>query len=292
MNRTIAIKYHLIKVIAILFGSAVMGFGVNEFNIANGLAEGGITGVALILNYVLGWSPGWSSLLINLPIFLLGWKFMGRTHFIYAMVGSLSLSAFFILFEPFSLPLEDPLLASLYAGAIVGIGLGIVFRYGGMTDGVDVMAMFCRQQFGWSLGRMIFITDAAVVLLSLLYLDLTRSMYTLIAMLVGARLIDFVQEGSYSAKAAIIISTRQEEISHRILQQLKRGVTFLNGKGAYSMRQQEVIYCVVSRKEIGRLKTIVHEADPAAFVTFSDVHEVLGKGWQEKEEHSADMPFG
>ncbi|MGU3473923.1 YitT family protein [Paenibacillus sp. D51F] len=277
---------HAKNIAAILAGSALMGFGINEINLANGLAEGGITGVALILNYVLGWSPGWSSLIINVPIFLLGWRYMGRTSFIHAVVGSLSLSLFLLLFEPFRLPLQDLLLASLYAGAIVGAGLGIVFRHGGMTDGVDVLAMLCRRSFGWSLGRTIFVTDAAVVLLSLIYLDLTRAMYTLIAMLVGARLIDLVQEGSHSAKAAIIISRKPELISREILRELKRGATFLDGRGAFSNRRAEVIYCVVSRKETGRLKRLVHEADPGAFVTFSDVHEVVGKGWAQERDES------
>ncbi|MBB3108644.1 uncharacterized membrane-anchored protein YitT (DUF2179 family) [Paenibacillus phyllosphaerae] len=267
------------NVLAIILGSAIMGFGVNYFNIANGLAEGGIMGVSLILNYVLGWNPGLTSILINIPLLLLGWKVMGRVSFIYAMIGAVSLSVFLYMFEFATKPLGDPLLASLYAGAFVGIGLGIVFRYGGMTDGMDVVAMLCKQYLGWSLGKTLFLTDAVIIVVSLVYLDLHRAMYTFIAITVGARLIDFVQEGSYSAKAATIISSQPEVIAAKVLEQMKRGVTFLNGKGAYTSEPKEIVYCVVSHREIGRLKTIVMEADPSAFVIFNDVHEVVGKGF-------------
>ncbi|WP_148932686.1 YitT family protein [Paenibacillus methanolicus] len=269
----------LFNVIAIVIGAAIMGFGINYFNIANGLAEGGIMGVSLILNYLLGWNPGLSSFLINIPLLLIGWKVMGRTSFIYAIIGAVSLSFFLYAFEFASKKLDDPLLASLYAGAFVGIGLGIVFRYGGMTDGMDVVALLCRQYWGWSLGKTLFLTDMIIIVLSLIYLDLQRAMYTLIAITVGARLIDFVQEGSYSAKAVTIISNEPDKIAAAVLRQMKRGVTFLSGKGAYTREPKEILYCVISRNETGKLKNIVKEADPEAFVIFSDAHEVVGKGW-------------
>jgi uncharacterized membrane-anchored protein YitT (DUF2179 family) len=278
----ILLRFKIFNLIAILFGSAVMAFGINSFNLANGLAEGGITGVALLLNYVLGWDPGLSSLLINLPLLLLGWKVMGRTGFLYALIGAISFSVFLFAFQSASMPLPDPLLASLYAGAFVGLGLGIVFRYGGITDGVDVIARLFQKSFGWSFGRTIFLTDGLVLAASLFYLDLQRAMYTMIAIVIGSRLIDFVQEGSFTAKAVTIISKKPEEIASKILKEMKRGVTFLSGKGAYTQEPQEVLYCVISKRETGRLKQIVMETDPHAFVIFNDVHEVVGRGWESK----------
>jgi uncharacterized membrane-anchored protein YitT (DUF2179 family) len=276
----IFLRFKFVNLIAILLGSAVMAFGINSFNLANGLAEGGITGVALLLNYVLGWDPWLSSLLINLPLLLLGWKVMGRTGFLYALIGAVSFSVFLFAFHSISMPLPDPLLASLYAGAFVGVGLGLVFRYGGITDGVDVIARLCHKSFGWSFGRTIFLTDGLVLAASLFYLDLQRAMYTMIAIVIGSRLIDFVQEGSFTAKAVTVISKKPEEIASKILKEMKRGVTFLNGKGGYTRESREVLYCVISKRETGRLKQIVMETDPHAFVIFSDVHEVLGRGWE------------
>lgn len=278
------IKYS--HVVWILLGSAIMGFGINYFNIANGLSEGGITGLALILNYVLGWSPGITSILINLPLLLIGWRFFGRESFVYALIGNVSLSGFLIGFERFSLPMKDPLLASLYAGAMVGIGVGIVFRSGGMTDGTDVIARITQKYTGWSIGRTLLITDAIILVLSLIYLDLNRAMYTLIALIVGARFIDLIQEDAYAAKAAMIITKDTEDISAQILFKMKRSVTILNAKGAYMNDNKDVIYCVFSRTETVKLKGIVKEIDPNALVIINEVHEVFGKGWglQLKEE--------
>jgi uncharacterized membrane-anchored protein YitT (DUF2179 family) len=268
------------RIVGIMIGSAIMGFGINAFNLSNGLVEGGITGLALLLKYVLGWDPSYVSVVINIPLLLLGWKYMGKTSFQYALIGCLALPLFLTLFESVSVPVKDPLLASLYAGAFVGVGLGIVFRYDGMTDGVDVIAKLCQTMFGWSLGRTIFLTDAIVIAASLIYLDVERAMYTLVAIVIGSRLIDWVQEGTHSAKAVTVISASPDVIAERILADLKRGVTYLNGKGAFTSEFRDVLYCIISRKEIGRLKQIVKETDPRAFVIVNDVHEVLGNGWE------------
>ncbi|WP_141430510.1 YitT family protein [Bacillus sp. 03113] len=270
-----------INILFIMLGSAIMGWGINCFNIANGLSEGGIMGIALILKYLFGWDPGLSSIIINLPLLWIGWRIMGRESFIFTIIGTVCLSVFLSVFQQYSLVMEDKLLASIYAGAAVGIGLGIVFRFGGMTDGVDIIARLFQKYFGWSMGSTILLLDAIVLLLSLVYLDLERAMYTILAVFVGAKLIDYIQEGSYAAKAVTIMSTMPDQISEQILAELNRGVTFLNGKGGYTRQDKEIIYCVISRSETVKLRNIVHEIDPSAFVIFNKVHEVFGKGWKE-----------
>ncbi|NOU89647.1 DUF2179 domain-containing protein [Paenibacillus sp. LMG 31460] len=271
MNR---IKW--INIAAIIGGSAIIAFGINYFNLANGLAEGGITG---LLKYVLGWNPAWTNLLINIPLILIGWKMLGRISFIYTVVGMLSVSLFLWLFESFSMPMPDPLLASLYAGGIVGLGFGIVFRFEGMTEGTDIIARLMQKHYGIGIAKTILALDFVILLLSLIYLDLTRAMYTLVAIIVGARVIDFVLEGASGARAAFIITVKPDLIANTIMTELNRGITFLEGRGGYTGKHSEVIYCIVSRKEIIKLKTIVHRADSSAFVTFSDVREVVGKGF-------------
>jgi uncharacterized membrane-anchored protein YitT (DUF2179 family) len=268
-----------INIAAIIGGSAIIAFGINYFNLANGLAEGGITGLALLLKYVLGWNPAWTNLLINIPLILIGWKMLGRISFIYTVVGMLSVSLFLWLFESFSMPMPDPLLASLYAGGIVGLGFGIVFRFEGMTEGTDIIARLMQKHYGIGIAKTILALDFVILLLSLIYLDLTRAMYTLVAIIVGARVIDFVLEGASGARAAFIITVKPDLIANTIMTELNRGITFLEGRGGYTGKHREVIYCIVSRKEIIKLKTIVYRADSSAFVTFSDVREVVGKGF-------------
>ncbi len=274
-------KIRLSSIIAIIIGTAIVGFGINAFNIPNGLAEGGITGVSIIIKLLVPYlDQGIVYLLLNIPLFLIGWKVLGRTAFIYTIIGTLSLSAFFSLFG-FLLhpePMKDTLLASLFAGVIAGAGLGIIFRFGGTTGGVDIIARLLQKYFGISMGRTLFFGDLLVIGASLIYLSKESAMYTLVAVFVAARVIDFFQDGAYAGKALTIISEKAEQIAEHILS-VGRGVTILSGKGAYSGSEKEIVYVVVSRNEIIRFKGMVQEIDPHAFIIVNDVHEVLGEGF-------------
>lgn len=278
-------NYHLRNIFAILLGSAIMGFGINYFNIANRLAEGGITGVTLLLKYTLDWDPGITNLVLNIPLLFVGWKMLGRQSAVYTIIGTVSVSVFLTLFSSFRHPMEnDTLLAALYAGVTVGLGLGLVFRFGGTTGGVDILARLVNRYLGWSIGRTMFIFDIFVIALSLYYLNLDLAMYTLVALFVAARVIDFVQEGAYAAKAIMIISDHAVDISQRIMQEMGRGATLLKGRGGYTGLDKEVLYCVVSRNEIVRFKNLVHKVDPHAFIIINDVHEVFGEGFTLDEQ--------
>lgn len=267
------------NVFVIIIGTAIMGFGINCFNLANGIAEGGITGITLLLKFLLDWDPYWVNLVMNLPLLLFGWRLLGTVSFVYSVIGTLSLSAFLWAFEDFSLPLKDPLLAALYAGVTVGIGFGIIFRYGGTTEGLDILARLANRRWGWSIGRFVLVSDFGIVLLSLLYLDLNRAMYTLVSVSLGARVIDFIQEGANAAKAATIVSNSYREISDKVVTELKRGTTLIQGVGGYSGEHKTVIYCVVNRREIVKLKLLVQAVDPQAFIIVNDVNEVQGQGF-------------
>lgn len=269
------------SILAIIIGTAIMGFGINAFNIPNNLAEGGITGISIIIKLLIpSVNQGVVYFLLNIPLFFLGWKVLGRTGFIYTIVGTVSLSIFLSLFEGtlHPNPMSDRLLSSLYAGVTVGAGLGIIFRYGGTTGGVDIIARLLQKYFGISIGRTLFFGDILVIGASLVYLSLESAMYTLVAVFIAARVIDFFQDGAYAGKALTIISDHATEIAQKILS-LGRGVTILAGRGAFSGADKEVVYVVVSRNEVVRFKTIVQEVDPHAFVIVNDVHEVLGEGF-------------
>jgi len=273
--------------VAIALGAALMGVGINAFNIANRLAEGGVAGVAVLLKLGLGLDPGLMVLVINLPLFLVGWRDLGRRSLVYTVFGTVCLAVSLTAFGGLRLVLDDLLLAALFAGATVGVGLGVVFRFGGTTGGVDIVARIAQKHLGWPIGRTMLALDMVVIALSLVYLSVPRAMYTVVAIFVTTRVIDFVQEAAYAARAVTIVSDRAIEVAERVLGQMSRGVTTLQGSGGFSGDPKQVLYVVVSRGEVARLKRLIHDVDPAAFVAVGVVHEVLGVGFTLDEEKRA-----
>jgi len=271
------------NIIFILIGSGIFGFGLVHFNIQNNLAEGGFTGITLLLYFLFKIDPSISNLVLNIPLFIIGWRVLGRTSFVYTIIGTVSLSVFLWIFQRYQIhmPLKDDLtLAALFAGVSLGIGLGTIFRYGGTTGGVDILARLTHRYIGWSMGKTMFLFDLCVITLSwIAYLSYKEAMYTLVAVFVGAKVIDFMQEGAYAAKGATIISNHPDEISARIMKEMDRGVTILKGQGSFSKQDRNVLYCVVGKNEIVRLKNVIISVDPHAFVAVSDVHDVLGEGF-------------
>ncbi|MBS4191018.1 YitT family protein [Bacillus sp. FJAT-49705] len=271
------------NILYILLGSAIFSFGIVHFNMQNNLAEGGFTGITLLLYFLFNWDPSYTNLLLNIPLFLVGWKLLGRNSFLYTILGTVSVSVFLWIFQRFQIhmPLnEDLTLAALFAGVFIGTGLGIIFRFGGTTGGVDIIARLVNKYAGISMGRTMFMFDAVVIILSLIfYLSYKEAMYTLVAVFVGARVIDFMQEGAYSARGAMIISDLNDEIASKIMNEMERGVTVLKGYGSFTKKEREVLYCVVGKNEIVRLKNVITSVDPHAFVSVTIVHDVLGEGF-------------
>jgi len=274
------------NIIFILIGSAIFSFGIVNINIENHLAEGGFTGITLLLYFLFKFDPSYSNLILNIPIFIIGWKLLGRTTFLYTLIGTFSVSLFLWIFQRYDvlnlhLNLQnDMTLAALFAGAFIGIGLGIIFKYGGTTGGVDIIARLAHKYVGWSMGKTMFMFDAIVIIVSIItYLSYREGMYTLVAVFIGAKVIDFMQEGAYAAKGATIISDKNDEIAAKILSDMERGATFLKAVGSYTKVERNVLYCVVAKNEIVKLKNIITSVDPHAFVAVSDVHDVVGEGF-------------
>lgn len=267
----------------IVLGAAIFSFGLVHFNIQHELAEGGFTGITLILLFAFKWDPALMNLVLNIPMFAIGWKLLGKRSFIYTIIGTVAVSVFLKVFMKyqFTIHMEDDMfLVALFAGVFIGIGLGIIFRFGGTTGGVDIIARLAHKYIGWSMGKTMFMFDAFVILLSwAVYLDYRSMMYTLVALFVGARVIDFVQEGAYAARGAFIISDMQDAIASKIAMEMERGVTVLRGYGHFTKSDREILYCVVGKNEIIRLKNIITSVDPHAFVSVTDVHDVLGEGF-------------
>lgn len=247
------------------------------------LGEGGFTGITLLLFFLWDIDPAISNIVLNIPVFFIGWKILGRNAFVYTLVGTLSVSLFLWIFQIYQIQIgleDDMTLVALFAGVFIGIGLGIIFRFGGTTGGVDIIARIINKFTSWSIGKAMFVFDFLVIITSILtFLELSEGMYTLLAVFVGARVIDFIQEGAYAAKGAFIISNQSEEIAEQIMEKMERGVTILNGHGSFSKEKRNVLYCVVARNEIVRMKNIINQTDPSAFVSMTTVHEVMGEGF-------------
>lgn len=268
-----------INFLAIAAGAALMGFGINYFNIANNLAEGGVTGLSILGKLIFDLDPGLTSIVLNLPLLALGWKVLGRTSLIYTVWGTACLSGALWLFGVFRLPLDDLLLASLFAGVTVGAGLGVIFRFGGTTGGVDIIARVFHKYFGWKMGRTMFVADIVIIAVSLVHLSLQQAMYTVVAVFVGTRIVDVVQEAAYSARAMTIVSDRAQDVADAIMKEMNRGVTMIHGAGAFTGKEKLIAYVVVGKSEVVKTKGIVLSIDPDAFISIGVASEVLGEGF-------------
>lgn len=270
------------EVVMIMVGTSIYAFGLVYLNIANHLAEGGVSGITLILRALFGIDPAYSTLLINIPLILIGGKILGKRSLAYIVLGTVSLSAFLWIWQrvPLQINLQhDLLIVSLLAGLIAGTGSGLVYRMGGTTGGSDIIARILEKNYGISMGRSLLVLDVIVLLASLTYIDLKRMMYTLIVSYVFSRVIDSILDGGYSAKGILVVSNKNEEIAPLLMTGLERGVTFLSGEGGFSGHSKKIIYMVVSSSELNEVKRIVHEIDEKAFLSIINVHEVEGEGF-------------
>lgn len=276
------------SLLPISLGTAIFAFGLHYFIIPNQLMEGGLTGIALLLKYVLNLPPSLTTLLLNIPLFYIGWRAFGGKAMFYTMYGTISLSFFLWIMEilikrgwihPFYAG-NDYILAALYAGVTIGVGLGLVFRFGGTTGGVDIVARIFNKKRGLPVGRVIFAMDVIVIGSSLLYIQLEKVLYTLVMVFIASRMIDYITEGAYAARAFTIITKHPEKLADRITKEMERGVTFLHATGAFSQEEKRVVYCVVYRNETRRIKELVKQVDPTAFVIVGEVHDVFGEGFK------------
>ncbi|MFL2029332.1 YitT family protein [Loigolactobacillus zhaoyuanensis] len=266
----------------IALGCALYALGLVSININNNLAEGGITGVTLILRFWFHLDPAYSSLLLNIPLIIVGYKFLDRNALILTVYGTVMLSLFLWLWQrlPVQLNLHhDLFIAGVMAGLCGGFGSGLIYRAGGTTGGSDVVARVIERQRGISMGRSLLFFDIIVLILSLSYLDIRHMMYTLLASFIFSQVVDFTQEGAYAARGILIISDDYQVIADDIMAQLNRGTSFLQAEGGYQHAEKKVIYCVVAPNEIALIKRIIAQHDPQAFISIINVHEVLGEGF-------------
>ena len=277
-------KKYLKSYAIVALGSVIFALAFDWFFAPNQVAMGGITGLAQVINALVPWlSVGVLAFVLNVPLFLAGWKYIGF-HLLASSLFSMLVSSVAIdaIAAVYAFPAMDPMLATLCGGALMGLGLGIVFSQGATTGGTDLIARLVKLKLPWiSMGNMLLVIDTAVVVLvALAFGNLTTALYGFIAQVVCAYVTDMVLYGLDTAKVAYIISEKAHEISDSIVGQMDRGVTVLPGKGAYSGENKLVLMCAFKQKEIVNLKEIIFEIDPKAFIIVCDAHEVTGNGFK------------
>lgn len=266
--------------LGIILGSFIFAFGLNYFIIANGLLESGFTGIALILHYLQGWPVGVTIFTLNIPLFLIGWKLWGKSFVLKTLLAVFSVSLAIELTSGIGFQTHDLLLGALYGGVLTGVGLGLVFRSGATTGGVDIIARLVYEKKGISMGKVFFASDLTVLSIIAVLFGLEKALYTLVALFIFSRVIDYIIEGLDEARAVTIISGVSQVIANAIINDLDRGATILKGYGAYTGKEKNVLYVIISKHELLDLKNIIRKIDPHAFIIINNVHEVLGEGFR------------
>ena len=277
--RTVGAREIANSYLQILLGCVIGAAAYPSFLIPNSIAPGGLTGVATIVNHLLGTPVGLVSLLLNVPLFIIGYRSMGK---VFAFRSLIATFLFSILID--ILPIRpvsyDPLLGTLFGGVVLGAGLGLILRGGATTGGTDMVARLVHRKFTFiSVGMFLFALDCMVVLGAAAAIGTEQALYAFINIYACSRVIDAVMMGFSGNKACFIMTSRWEEITKRLMEEVGRGVTHLEAKGAYTGTQQPVVLCVVARQEIMSVKRIVEEEDEKAFMFISEAHEALGEGF-------------
>ncbi len=273
-GRQIAIDYTLI-----VLGTFLGGLAFSQFFLLHDLAPGGVTGISTVLAHFLPMKVGTLSFMINVPLFVLGWKTAGWRFAVRSFVA-MTLMSVFIDVIPAGDPSGNVMLAAIFGGVLLGIGLGLVVRAGATTGGTDMAAQMIHNLIGFaSVATVMLAIDAAVVLVAALVFGIPAGLWALITIYIVTKAMDAVIKGFNTAMQFMIISNQSEEIVRRIHHDIDRGCTRLMAQGTYSGEPVGTLICILSRTEAPRLKKIVSETDPQAFVTVCDVHEALGRGF-------------
>lgn len=262
-------------------GSLIAAMGINAFLVPHHFLSGGVSGIAMIMYFSFGWPIGLLIALLNIPLFFVAYKYLDREYVVGALFGLVVFASAVDATRFLSTMniIDEPLLASICGGVIGGIGAGMIFRVNGSGGGTDIVAAIMKKYYSMNMGATGFAVNSAVVLLGAFLFGLKPAIYTLISMYINASVTDTVIEGFNRKKTVTIISDYSDDIAAAILQEIGRGVTFLQGRGAFTQQDKRVVFVVVTLTQIAKIKFIVERVDSRAFMIVQDAAEVLGRGF-------------
>jgi uncharacterized membrane-anchored protein YitT (DUF2179 family) len=268
-------------------GALLQALAIRLFLVPAQLVTGGVSGLSQILNYYTGFPIGLMIFLGNLPLFLLGWRFLGGPRFALRTAIAVVMVSFFTDFLVFFLPDQglttDLVLNTLYGGLISGLGYGLVYRGRGTSGGSDILARILNHWRGIPISQSYLLTDALVILLAGLSFSWEHALYALVVLYVSGIAAEATAEGSNVVRTALIVTSQPQAVTDYILHEMQRGVTLVPARGAFTGAERTVLYCVISRSEVAQIKALVREADPQAFMVIGQAHEALGEGFRNLE---------
>ena len=278
-------SFYIKKYLMIFVGAVIAAFGLEEFLIPNNVIDGGIVGISIMLETITGMSLGVFLILLNIPFLFMGYKQIGKNFAIATLVAICFLSVWSEIFEPLQKVTDDPFLAAIFGGIIDGLGVGLIIRAGGSLDGTEIVAIIMDKKSVFSVGEVVMFINLFILSSAGLLYGWDKAMYSLVAYFVISKMIDVVIKGLDESYAVMIVTNAHEEITSALNDRLGRGVTLLHGAGGYTGESKEVLYCVVTRLEVDKLKEIVLDKDESAFVTINAVHDIVGGRFKKKSIH-------
>ena len=273
------------RVFMMLVGASLVSVGLEIFLVPNNIIAGGIVGISIIASHLSGWNLGLFLFVLNLPFLFLGYKQIGKTFALSTLFSVAVMSIGTNLLHPVQPLTIDPLLAAVFGGINLGTGVGLVIRSGGSLDGTEIVAIVFTKKLPMSVGEIVMFFNLFILASAGFVFGWNNAMYSLIAYYIAFKMIDLTIEGFEESKSVWIISERNQEIASSIIDRLGRGVTYLNGEGAYTGNEKKVIFCVITRLEEAKLKSIVDEIDPKAFLAVGNIHDVKGGRFKKNNIH-------
>ncbi|MGE5474613.1 MAG: YitT family protein [Ignavibacteriales bacterium] len=278
--------YKRVKPIAlIIVGALLAAVGLELFLIPNNIIDGGIIGVSIIFSYIFKLPLGLFIFFLNLPFLFIGYKQIGKTFAITTLLGVFALSLFTYSLKSYGSVTQDLLLSTVFGGVLLGVGVGTIIRNGGSLDGTEIISIIINRNISFSVGEIVMFFNIFILLSAGFVFGWEKAMYSLITYFIAYKSIDATIEGVEQMKAVTIISTKPKDIQEAIYSRLGRNITFLYGKSGYTGIYKEIIYCVVSRLELAKLKKIVLDFDPDAFIAIEHVSDVVGRRFRKKSIH-------
>ncbi len=291
MTRKEPLRITVVKLAAsylmITVGAIIAAFAIEEFLVAKNILDGGVVGISIILSQLSGIKLSYFVVILNIPFLILGLKLLGKNFALKALYAMLVFSVFLVVFEEMEEITDDPLLATAYGGLFLGVGVGLILRAGGCVDGFDTVSLLLSKKTQFSTGQIILFFNLIIYSCAGFIFGADRALYSLLTYFITSKVIDMVETGLEQGKAVMIITENGERIADTIYKNLGRTVTLLEGEGLISGKKI-VLYCVVTRIELSELKRIVREDDGSAFMTISDVSEIVGKHIKKKKEQIGD----
>lgn len=284
-HQKLSMKRLLKRGLFIFIGAILMAIGIEIFLVPNLIMDGGIVGISIILSNLTGIKLGLFLFLLNIPFFFLGYKQIGKTFAVSTVFGITVLSITATFLHPVAAFTSDIILAAVFGGIALGAGVGIVIRYGGSLDGTEILAILINKKMPFSVGEIVMFFNVFIFAWGGFVFGWDRAMYSVLAYFVAFKTIDVVIQGLDESKSAWIISDQYQEIGEAIIARLGRGVTYLNGEGAYTGDDKKVIFCVINRLEEAKLKSIVEDMDENAFLAVADIAEVRGGRFKKRDIH-------